>query len=228
MLSNTQGVHEARVSSDNRLVLGDCTWSGMPLIEVGNMDPYEDLIIGNGLFRDRIIEIDYDRNVFIVHDQLPAYAKKYKKQPVYYEQDRPRFKANFVHNGKKYSFWFLFDTGRDGTMLIGEDFTSQKNHWLKLKELQFINGRKIVQLNAWIAGTEFKNIVTNAADPSKPAGRPTLFGNQVLNHFNVILDNQQGYIYLKKNSRRNEPYADYQKYLQDVQQHRKEASKQSP
>jgi hypothetical protein len=216
-LNNSQGTNEARVSSGNELVIGDLTWSGVPLVEVGNMQPHEDLIIGNGLFRDKIVEIDYDKKVLIVHNQLPTYVKDYKKQPVFYEQDRPKFKADFVHDGKKYSFWFLFDTGRDGTMLIGEDFTGIDSNWSKLKELQIINGRKIVRLDALIAGKKFKDIVTNAANPLKPTGRPTLFGNVLLSHFNVILDNRLGYIYLKSNSRSNEPYADYQTYLKDVE-----------
>lgn len=55
-----------------------------------------------------------------------------------------------------------------------------------------------------LMGEDFKEIVTNAADPTKPAGRPTLFGNQILNQFNVILDNQNGTIYLKPNSRVNQ------------------------
>ena len=215
MVDNSQGVNEARLSAGNDLALGGLTWSGVPIVEVGNMKPYEDLIIGNGFFRDKVIEIDYDKKVLIVHHHLPAKAKSFKKQPVYYEQNRPRFKAAFVQNGKKYSFWFLFDTGREGAMLIGEDFTREDNHWEDLKELQIINGKKIIRLNAIIAGTEFKDIVTNAADPSKPAGRPSLFGNQILNHFNVILDNRNGFIYLKPNGRANAPYFNYESYLKE-------------
>lgn len=213
MISNTHGLNEARVSSGNELIMGDFTWKGVPFVEVGNMQAHEDLIVGNGIFRDKIIEIDYDKMVLVVHDRLPEYAKNYQKQDVFYEQDRPKFKADIIQNGKKYSFWCLFDTGREGTMLIGEDFTSQDNNWNNLKELEMINGRKIVRLDAVIGGTVFKDIVTNAADPVKPQGRPTLFGNQVLNHFNVILDNQKGVIYLKPNNRENEPYSDYGSYL---------------
>jgi len=216
MLDNSQGVNETRVSSSNNVKIGDFSWNGVPLIEVGNMKPHEDLIIGNGFFKNKIIEIDYDRQMFIVHDQLPLHAKNYQKQEVFYEQDRPKFKAQFKHNGKKHSFWFLYDTGRDGTMVIGEDFTSQGRNWQNLKELQVINGRKIIRLDAKIAGTTFKDIVTNAADPSNPQGRPTLFGNQILNHFNVILDNQKGDIYLKPNKRIGEPYSDYESYLKQM------------
>lgn len=212
MVSNTQGVNEARVSSGNVLSMAGFTWKGIPLTEVGNMKAEEDLIIGNGLFRDKIIEIDYEKMLLIIHERLPEYAKKYKKQEVFFEQDRPKFKAEFIQNAKKYTFWCLFDTGREGTMLIGEDFTSQGDNWNSLKELEIINGRKIVRLDAIIGRVVIRDIVTNAANPAQPQGRPTLFGNQVLNHFNVILDNRKGLLYLKPNSRQNQPYSDYEGY----------------
>ena len=216
ILSNTQGVNDVRLSQQNTLSIGDLSWTKVPFVEVGNMQPHEDLIIGNSLFRDRIIEINYDKKQFILHKVLPAYAKQYLKQPVFFEQHRPMFKIDFLQNGNVFTHWFEFDTGRDGTMLIGEDFTAADDNWNRLKELQIINGRKIVRLDATIAGKTFKDIVTNAADPAKPAGRHSLFGNALLNKFNVILDNINGFIYLKPNTHIAEPYADYEKYLQDI------------
>ncbi|MDR2236650.1 MAG: retropepsin-like domain-containing protein [Chryseobacterium sp.] len=215
-VSNTQGVHEARTSSGNTLQIGDAVWKEFPLTEVGNMKADEDLIVGNSFFRNKIVEIDYDRKVMTVHDELPSKAGDFKKQPVFYEQHRPKFYVDFFQEGKKYSFWFLFDTGREGTMLIGDDFTGQGKNWENLKELQMLNERKLVRLNAFIGGREFKDIVTNAADPLKPTGRPTLFGNQILSQFNVILDNKEGMLYLKPNGRINEPYLNYDRYLKEV------------
>jgi hypothetical protein len=211
MLSNSQGINEVRKSMNNQLTFGNLGFTGISLVETGNMQPGEDLIIGNYLFRDKIVEIDYDKKLFIVHERLPACAKTFTKQAMVYGLN---IKATIVQDGKKYTFWFGFDTGREGTMLLREDFTGQADNWKNLKELTMVNGRKIVRLDATIAGVVFKDIVTNAADPTKPIARKagSLFGNQVLNHFNVIFDNRDGYIYLKPNSRTNEPYTNFQNY----------------
>ena len=216
VVSNTDGVSRERTSIDNKLTINSMEWSNVSLTEVGNMKPFEDIIIGNGFFRNQIIEIDYDTKEFVIHKTLPVKTGSYKKLPVFYEQDRPKFRAEFIQNNKKYEFWFLFDTGRDGTMLIGEDFTSIGNHWEELQPLAVINERKIVRLDASIAGIQFKDIVTNASNPSKPNGRPSLFGNQILNHFNVIIDNKNGFIYLKTNHKINEPYFNYEGYLKEI------------
>lgn len=217
IVSNTSGINKERTSIGNILNIGNAEWVGVPLTEVGNMRSDEDLIIGNGFFRDRVIEIDYDTKQLVVYNNLPDKIKQYRKLPVFYEQNRPKFKARLTHNGKRYNFWFLFDTGRDGTMLLGEDFTGIDDHWRALQPLTVINGKKIVRLDADIAGFSFKDLVTNAADPAKPNGRPSLFGNQILSHFNVILDNINGHIYLKLNQRVNEPFFDYNSYLKEIE-----------
>jgi putative CocE/NonD family hydrolase len=215
-VSNTQGVHEVRKSNHNVISIGSLTWTDIPLAEVGNMQAAEDIIIGNGMFEGKVIELDYDHQLMIVHDQLPAKAKQYVSHPVVFEQHRPMFQAFLKHNKDTFTCWVEFDTGRDGTMLIGEDFTGQNDNWNKLQALQMINGRKIVRLDATFGGHVFKDIVTNAADPAKPNGRHTLFGNQLLNHFNVILDNQAAKLYLQPNSLMDRPYSDYNSYLKET------------
>ncbi|MCF0055235.1 retroviral-like aspartic protease family protein [Dyadobacter sp. CY356] len=221
IVSNTEGVNKERTSTGNLLNIGSISWSSVPLTEVGNMKAYEDLIIGNSFFRNHIIEIDYDNKQFIIHKKLPDKIAGYTKLPIFYEQNRPKFRAKITHNEKNYSFWFLFDTGRDGSMLLGEDFTSKDDNWKQLLPLTIINGRKIVRLDATIAGVCFKDIVTNAADPEKPGGRPSLFGNQILSHFNLILDNVNGFIYLKTNRRTKEPYSNYDDYLKEMEKIKK-------
>lgn len=216
MVSNTKGLNKERTSLNNQMTISGLNWDDIELTEVGNMNDFEDIIIGNGFFRDKIIEIDYDKGEFIIYENLPNKAGDYKKMPVYYVQNRPMFKAKIVHNNKKYNSWFLFDTGRDGSMLIGNDFTGLKNNWQELQPLTMVNGRKIVRLDAFIAGVEFKDIVTNASDPAVPNNKVSLFGNQILKHFNVILDNKKGTLYLKPNLLVNEPYFNYESYLKQV------------
>ncbi|MBL4678076.1 MAG: aspartyl protease family protein [Mucilaginibacter sp.] len=216
-VSNTAGVNSERTSAGNVVAIGDIKWTDVPMTEVSNMQPHEDIIIGNSFFRGHMISVDYDAMQITVYRVLPKKLKRYQKLPIFYEQDRPKFKAKFTQGGRRFSFWFLFDTGRDGTMLLGEDFTATGNHWELLDPLTMIGGRKIVRLDADIAGVHFRDLVTNAADPAKPNGRPSLFGNQILSHFNFILDNVNGFLYLKQNGRAGEPYFNYDRYLEVMQ-----------
>lgn len=216
MVSNTQGLNKERTSLGNQMTISGLQWGDISLTEVGNMNDFEDIIIGNGFFRDKIIGINYDSREFTVYERLPREARGYRKMPVYYVQHQPFFNVVLAHNNKNYNAWFLFDTGRDGSMQIGNDFTGLENNWKELQPLTTVNGRKIVRLDAVIAGVEFKDIVTNASDPAVSNSKASLFGNQILKHFNVILDNKTGTLYLKPNSLGNEPYFNYDSYLKQM------------
>jgi len=97
-VSNTEGVNSERTSLENQLNIGSIDWKGVSLTEVGNMKSHEDVIIGNSFFRNHIIEIDYDKMEFVVHRDLPLKTSVYKKLPVFYEQNRPKFQAVIRHN----------------------------------------------------------------------------------------------------------------------------------
>ncbi|MCW3119038.1 MAG: hypothetical protein JWM28_3120 [Chitinophagaceae bacterium] len=213
MLTNTQGTNAAPTSANNSLFLAGLRWDHIPLVQTENMKDDEDLIIGNSLFGDKILEIDYDKKIMTVHNRLPAMATSYSSQPVIYDQHRPRIQATVTVEGKNYKDWFTFDTGRDGTMVIGEDFVGRFGLWDKFQTLLTLGNKKIVRIPAVKCGAlTFRDIVTNAANPAKPSGRQSLLGNELLNHFNVILDNQQGIIYLKPNSLEGNSYSDWKSF----------------
>lgn len=144
MVTNSQGTNEARNSLGNTLNIGNMQWQNLAITEVGNMDAGEDIIIGTYLFRDKIIELDYDRKLMIISDTLPKKAKGYSAQPYKYHGGG-NFKATIRHNNQFFTYWFGFDTGRDGTMRIGQDFTRQNDNWNKLQPLMTLpDGRKII------------------------------------------------------------------------------------
>ena len=212
-IKNTDGTNTEASSSRNRLEIGGLKWDSVPLVQVRNLDSDDDMIIGNSLFRDKIIEIDYERKVMIMSDRLNKDLVGYSAHHVSYYQDRPRFEMEVKVGGQYYPFHFLFDTGRDGTMLIGEDFTDKHNLWAKYQSLFSLGRKKIVVIPEIKIGNKvFREIVTNANDPAHPNGKQSLIGNEILSQFNVVLDNQKGRIYLKPNSLQNENYATYSQF----------------
>jgi len=212
LLTNTNGTNTELSSSNNSIVLGNLKWDSMPVVQVRNLDAGDDMIIGNSLFRDQIIEIDYDRRIMVVHHQ-PIPHPGYSTHPIQIDQHRPFININMQVDDQQYSGWFLFDTGRDGTMLIGDDFTGTHDIWQRFFSLFKFGGKKIVVIPAvQVAGLTFTNVLTNARDPAHPNGKQSLLGNTVLKQFNVILDNRNGVMYLKPNSLRGSGYSDWRWY----------------
>ncbi len=209
LVTNTHGTNEEPTSSQNNICIAGLRWENVKVIQVKNMDKNEDLIIGNSLFADQIIELNYDQKILIVHHQLPDVSKGYSKHEVRFEQHRPSIEATIHLNGKAYTDWFLFDTGRAGTMMIGKSFVDKFGLWNDFNSILSWGDKKIVVIpKITIGQLSFTDIVTNAQDPKSSSSRATLLGNELLNHFNVILDNPNGIIYLKPNSLQQKTYSD--------------------
>lgn len=212
-LINTSGTNVELTSSKNTIVIGNLKWENALLIQTRNMRSHEDVLVGNTLFGKKVVEIDYDRKVLIVRDQLDAQPEGYTRHEIILEQHSPKIKATVTVAGKPITDWFSFDTGRDATMVIRDRFTRTHDLWDKYKTLPSTfpidGGKKRVVLDeVAFGGLSFKDVVTNAEDPSINTGnRGSLLGNELLNHFNVILDNPNGLIYLKPNAMPNKTYS---------------------
>lgn len=209
-VQNTNGINRQPSASRTQLRIAGLEWNNVPVVQVNNLNKDDDMIVGNSLFKNKVLEIDYDKKIIILTNTIQKDLSGYSKIKVTYYQDRPLFTVQVRVGNRLYPFPFLFDTGRDGTMLIGDDFTSKFAMWDKYHTIVKLGNKKIVVIPELKIGTRtFRNIVTNANDPQHPNGKQSLIGNELLNQFNVILDNRNSVIYLKPNANQNEDYATF-------------------
>jgi hypothetical protein len=191
------------ISSYNLLNIGGLQWDSIPIqIYDRNMTYREDGILGNGLFMDKILEINYDKLVIVVHDIMPPNLESYVKQDMIFEGVVPQLEATIIaSNGKRSKFWFIFDTGDSGNAYISEDMAKTFDLYGNVDHIISIPGRQIVELPGLeIGGLHFKNVPGLLSSRGKGAAEFSVLGNELLKRFNVIVDNRNGNIYLKKNS----------------------------
>jgi hypothetical protein len=81
-LANSDGINQVQSASRNSLQIGNLVWDSVAVAVARNMKPHEDLIIGNSLFRDKILEINYDKRILVVHDTLPPQTTAYSRHDV--------------------------------------------------------------------------------------------------------------------------------------------------
>ncbi|WP_324671087.1 pepsin/retropepsin-like aspartic protease family protein [Hymenobacter sp. GOD-10R] len=211
-LNNSDGMTTAPTSSANQLTIGRLTWNRVPLVQSRNMQRDEDLIIGNSLFQNKVVEIDYDRRRMLLYDTLPRLGAGYSRHALIYIQHRPLVQATVTLGGQPYTGWFLFDTGRDGTMVLRDDFFRQHpGSWPRLHTLLPMGRKHVVVVpQVQLGDQQFTDVVCPAFNPSGPdLGSSSLLGNELLSHFNVVLDNQNGYLYLRPNSLQQHAYTNW-------------------
>ena len=79
-VSSWGGSNSSRFSKSNLLQIGHQQWPNTPIWENTNSGPKTDGKFGLDLFADRIIEVDFDRQLIILHQKMYAFTKAIMKQ----------------------------------------------------------------------------------------------------------------------------------------------------
>lgn len=168
-------------------------------------------------FDDKIVEINYDKKMIIVHKDLPGYYEHYTKSKINFIQSLFCVEAAFHIINHNYPGNFLFDTGSNLAIVVDSVWaaTSSFPDSLKvLKKSSFSDGSGriyqtslVVVPSLTINNNSLKNIPTSKLGYSSPVGfQMNYFGNDLLKRFNMLIDLKNDEIYLKSNNLSELPY----------------------
>ncbi len=207
-----------KLKSLSSLKIGSLTWNDLEIYPVQNSGQGTDGRFGWDLFKNKVISIDYDHSLLIVHDELPD-VTDYTKAPL--EKVETVFCLNGIItvNNNNYSSRFLFDTGYQRALLLDSVILSEQSFPKNLdviKTNRLRNGAgdvfitKVVETPLLtINKQKISKFPTQILNRENPAGFKThILGNELLKRFNTILDFSNETIYFKKNSLFELPYID--------------------
>lgn len=204
-LHNSDGVNQVPSASANHLKIGNLTWDSVNIAVADNMTHREDLIIGNSLFNNKILEIDYDKMIVLVHDTLPLHSASFSRHDLILDGGVIPFAlAGLTSRGDTKKGWAMFDTGAYTTILNSADVPLL---YRVLGEFVRMVGadHKSFTPKISIGGFDFSGFNYNVQNMGGD-GLYMILGNDLLKRFNIILDNRNGYLYLKANSFARAPY----------------------
>jgi hypothetical protein len=199
-------------SSSNHLQVGDLHWDKLPLGYVdykGSINT--DGVLGYNIFEDKVVEIDYEKSLLIIHSEKPSNLSGYSKQKIRHDLNGTYIQAT-LNNGKNdFTGWYLFDTGGSLTVAVSGDYAKENQIYGTMKNLG--NGKssgtakgfienEIVELPILkIFGYELPNVPIHLASSDQSYfGEAGILGNNVLKRFNTIIDYPNATIYLKPNN----------------------------
>lgn len=182
---------------------------------------------GWDLFKNKIVELNYDKNLLIIHSELPekiSSDKKFTKLKMTFLEDLFFIENEIAENGITNKELFLFDTGYQRTLMLDKDllqekkFPMEKMEVLKKVIMHGAQGNEIPVITSnlktfKIGKYKLKNIpiqITNANKPFKKKDIHIL-GNEVLKRFNVFLDFKTNTVYLKPSIYFNDSYIEQKK-----------------
>ncbi|MGI4870840.1 MAG: hypothetical protein ACRYFX_06630 [Janthinobacterium lividum] len=170
---------------------------------------------GWDLFKNKIVELNYDKNILVVHSLLPtgvANDKRYTKLAIEFYKDLLLVTSSIKQDGIVNKELFLFDTGYQRMVMLDNDllkqaaFPAAKMRILKKVTMKGAQGNEIPVITATlhvlqIGKYRLKNVPVQQVTTNKPVRNKNIhiLGNDVLKRFNVVLDLQQNTVYLKPN-----------------------------
>jgi hypothetical protein len=210
------GGQATRQSSEgNRLQLGNLAWDSISLLAIDKADG--DGIIGYPAFDKKIVEINYDNGLIIIHAALPRMDKTYARLPLHFRGGLSFFQASLLTGTKACTGLFEYDTGSNGSLWINQAYAKEQGLYDIMKKLgqtksrgmgeYVIRNEKVILPEMKLGEFSLKNVPIDLELPSdKESLGWGIFGMDILKRFNTMIDYQNDVIYMQPNSLINDPY----------------------
>lgn len=201
--------NSSRLSVENSIRIGDLTWEKVSIWENVNSGQYTDGKFGIDLFKDQVIEIDFDKSVIRLHSTLPKKVKKYDKIKLKYQDDFMFIEADCFMDGSGFGNTFLIHSGYAGAILFDDKFANDN----KLSDkLQIVGEKTLKDSFGNVLKTKQATLpllkIQNNSLRDVPVGffegaigrqKLSIIGGDILKRFNLVIDAKREYIYLKTN-----------------------------
>jgi len=207
---NTDGAH---------LQIGGMAWDSLEVYPVQLSGQGTDGRFGWDLFDGKVVEIDYDKNLFIVHSKAPSISTAYARFDMEYTHTLFCIRAKLQLQNKTYANRYLFDNGYQRTLMLDTTIMREQHYPTDLEVIKKVvmkdgQGREFpvltVKGDRFVLGSHaLQNVPVQLLTLNNPARFKThILGNEVLKRFNTFLDFQKNVVYLKPNSLSEVAYTD--------------------
>ena len=201
------------------LSLNNLKWDSLTIYPVELMPKEADGHFGWNLFEDKIVELDYEKKLMIVHSTFSGDLADYSKSEIEYINTLFCINGSIQVGDHKYPNRYLFDLGFQRAIVLDKNLRFKSNFPNNLPVIkesvlrnsegtEFIN--RVVEVeNICFGKSCISHVPVQLLSTSNPARFEThILGGELLKRFNTILDFQNGFIYMKPNSLTTLPYKD--------------------
>ena len=210
------GESKARYSNNNVLQVASFTWDSLAIWENKNSGPGTAGKIGPVFFAQKVIEIDFDASVIRIYKTLPKKAKRFDKLAIDYSNGSLFVEGKSFVGKKALSNKFLIHSGYGGAVLYDDGFSNANQLGEQLEILaesalkdSYGNTLKTkkAELPAFKLGDQkFKKVPVGFFEGSIGRQQISVIGGDLLKRFNIIIDAERNFIYLRSNGLKKQAY----------------------
>lgn len=201
--------NSSRYSPKNQIQIGGLSWDNQAIWENQLSGQFTQGKFGMDLFKNWVIEIDFDQSMILLHKELPKNIKGFQKTKLYTKDEMFFIEAASSIKDSVILERFLIHSGYAGALLINDQFAQVHQLGKQLpivgeKKLKDSFGNTIISKQARlplfsIAENTFSNVIVGFFEGSLGRQPYSIIGGDLLKQFNLVIDAQREFIYLKPN-----------------------------
>ncbi len=203
-------------SEGNQFKIQNFEWNDLTIWSDKHTGPTADGKFGPNLFPDKVIELDFDKNLMIIHSYLPEIDESFQKAQITFNQNMMFLNTEYIINDHSYRNPVLLHSGYGGTLLLDDKFV-EKNKFGELLETiseselkdshdNVIKTKRSILPQFKLGEDSFKNIPINFFEGALGRQHLSVMGGDILKRFNLYIDLQYGYLYYRPNGLYNIPF----------------------
>lgn len=213
----TGGTETRKTSDSNDLAIARLKWHDEQVMFVDKQIGEGDGSIGYDVFEDKVIEVDYDRRLMIIHDRPPRIGKGYAEFRMRLNGGEvPSIPGTLISGDRKITADFLFDMGATGCLFLNQGLLAKNDRYGTMKivgESQATGaGSGVIQTSRAIrpgfafGHHTFRDVPVNLESPRDHDPGTGTLGMDILKRFHTILDYQNNVIWLKPDDLISAPF----------------------
>ena len=217
--NGTGGSATRQTSNTNHVELSKLIWENELVMYVGKqLGDHADGTIGYDLFEDKIVEIDFDKMILVIHDRPYRIPDSFARFDMNLNGGDVPFLATTLVTGKdRFPKLFMFDMGATGCLFLNQRYSATNDLYSKMKVIGegsrsgagdgSLKTQLMLLPELLIGKSVLSDLPVNVqlADAANGSDAEEL-GMDVLTRFNIVLDYQNNFIYLKPNHSYRSPY----------------------
>jgi hypothetical protein len=200
----------SRISYGNKISIGKRIFLNQEIWEDENSGQNTSGKFGISLFKDKIIEIDFEDSILLLHHKMPIYKRKFAKMRFVSQNELIFIPVEISFSKHKIVHYFMWHSGYAGALLVDDSLSSVYN----LKEtISVIKESKLSDAFGNILKTYYgilplcifgrdslKSIPIGFFGGSIRRQKISVMGGDFIKRFNWIIDFKRECIYIRKNN----------------------------
>ncbi|MEO6315752.1 MAG: hypothetical protein ABIO53_12455 [Chitinophagaceae bacterium] len=197
-------------SKNNSLTIANISWDSILIWKDKNSGKQTDGKFGLNLFENKVLEIDFDRNLLTVKTKMPRKIIEYDKFQLFTKNDEMFIKAICQTEKGSFANEFLLHSGYSGGVLLDDKFVNENNIAQQInitgeKKLKDAFGNVLTTKNGTlplfkIGRLQLANVPIAFFEGAIGRQKISIIGGDILKRFNWIIDAKRQFIYLKPNN----------------------------